>query len=169
MVQSIARLPESAKGIFRYHHLEIKNHVVYTLYGLFFFTVLIIRNEDKKKIVDWFKSNHVSFEAVIEQCIQELEDDHPAARLNMIEAHYPWSHSNELGFFNVEQWGGAWGKIISQFSKTSAGRWIADQYVEKLRTCRNWNMFTDTLDMKGVFQQEMKQKIREEIIQWHKK
>ena len=71
----------------------------------------------------------VSYEAAIEYCIGELEDN-----TEILERVMWWHYNIQLGIIERRR-----------FSKSVAGRKIADYIIQDMRRCNNWKDLTETM------------------------
>ena len=162
MPQNLLGLPENADFSILEWNVIIRDHKVVTGYGLFSDVCRIIqRGRSGKNALYQFEKEGISYEATIEYCIGELEND-VIVLADIIERHY-----SEVRIKDDKGFGKVW-KFIVDFSSNGMGRIIACQLVEKIRSCENWNELCDELHMTSQFQKDMKNKIQKEVKQCHK-
>ena len=158
MPQSLIRLPKKADIEIVEVRIEIRDHKVPNKGGLMWFIMYLIQNHysNKQTLVELEKYG-VSYEAAIEYCAEEWEHDVNIRAYIISEYHSKW-HSLET---DTED---AWEYMIN-FSKSVTGIKIANQFVEKIRSCDNWGELYDELRQNSRFQKDMKNRIINELEQ----
>ena len=157
MSQSLIQLPEEADFEILEWDITIRNHEVQEE-GLFGTIIAIIKSSlSNKKTLEEFEKHKVSYEAAIEWCARELESD-PWILEGVIWWHYNPKKLKEIK--NKDTW-----SVISALSTSDAGKSIAEQIVEKIRSCDNWGDLYDEMQMTSKFQQETRRKIKMELKQ----
>ena len=163
MKQEIIQLPETTEiKPSRGYTLLIKNHEVVNPSGLFEWITIVIGNNIWKNTVKQMQDKAVSFEAVIEWCITELEE-RPVILSEIIWYFFKISYNTNEPDKMVLQW-----NKNREFSKSEAGRVIADQFIEKLRDCHNWDELGTEMNLQSRFNIDMKQQMKKRIEGWHK-
>ena len=155
MSQSLTRLPKTAKIKMEGWNITIENYRV-THGSFWYITLLLIGNSSQNRDTLYkIEKQGFSFEMVIEYYIRELEED-AEVFAGTIDRHY--------GIRYIEDGFITWEELVA-FSKSVAGRKIAEQLIEKIRSCDNWDDLYDEMQPTGKFHTEMKQKIKEELKQ----
>ena len=150
MGQSLTRLPKEAEFEIDGWPIEIHNHCIAHEDGLTGNIMSIILKPDSdRNTLKQFEKYGISFEMVIEKCVYELE-------YNTTILTFYITGINE----DNESY---WGKV-NQFSASDAGRRIAGQVIEKIRSCDDWGMLYDELHFSSRFQKEIKKKIEKEMV-----
>ena len=164
MKQNIVSLPETADIEIAGKYIIIKNYEVVLTRGGFLYKIMCMVNdsEQDKNTLEKFEDYGVSFEAAIEYCIHEIEDD--TEKLANIIWLYDDASDSKNRWKQIDD---KWSKMCN-FSASVKGREIAEEFVENIRSCTNWVQLHETMNKKSVFQKDMKQKI-EEGIRWYKK
>ena len=157
MAQSLTQLPETADIKFvvcgDVYTVQIRHHQARDRTGLFAQIMWIACESDPGSTnLNHFEKHGISFEAVIECCAKELENDASvlADICHMLLGMDP-------GNFQERDW-----DRINFFSKSVAGRKIADMYVEKIRNCDDWGELYDALHVTLIsgFTADMQRRIR---------
>ena len=158
MPQNLIRLPKTAEFVMGEYQITIWNHEYTNESGLFT-VIMSVSNGWPIQTLYLFENNGVSYEALIECCTHELEYN---AR---ILAHFINWYCIDLKYTEsvVEST-----RRTLAFSKSEAGRKIAIQFVEKIRSCGNWDELYDEMKLTGKFGTDIKKKIKEEMKQWDK-
>ena len=153
MAQSLIQLPKDAQFSIAGWDITIEDHMITNNYGLFGTIINMINssNSNEKTLVE-FEGYKISFECVIEECARELEQD------TMILA---WFIFKEYAVTDLNE-------QIVRFVKSEAGRIIAGQFVEKIRSCDDWSELYDEMQHKSRFQQDMRNRIIGELEQCRK-
>ena len=159
MEQSIVQLPFMAFVKFRVSYVRIRNHKVINHNGLFgAIRTIILREKADRQILTKFEKHGINFEAVIEYCANELEDD-SRILADMIRWGYGIRGQIKDGVYMKE---------CNDFSKSPTGRPIADMFVDNIRDCRDWQELYDELHPQSTFSKHMTKKIHKEMTQWLK-
>ena len=149
MPQSLTQLPEEADIRIARKNVTIQNHKVLERGGLTGRIRLIIEDENSDiQSLYQFEKHGVSYEAAIEYCAQEFEED------AVILANFIVRNLNE--------------RRALSFSESVAGRKIAEQFIEKIRSCDNWGELYEELHRSSRFHQEIVDKISTELEQCRK-
>ena len=147
MPQSMTKMPEEADFDISLYPVTIWNHKVEQLGGLLGVITGIIRDENMdRNTLYQFEEHGISFETAIEECVCELENN-----------------TDTLG--NIVAWNKMHGKTTEtlykdwddacKFSKGVTGRNIAEQYIEKIRSCNNWDELYDEMQQTSKFSKYM--------------
>ena len=142
-MQKIAGLPKNVVILIDASYLAIENYEVISTYGLFGWILEIIDNEHWIEGHNTMLQQGFKFDAVMEQCIYELEN-HNRIFGNLIAKHIL------PGSDRVICWG---------FSDSEAGREATGWFLKKFRTCKNWDEFYNMLKMGSALRVELLRKI----------
>ena len=158
MSQSLTQLPETANiGIGR-TYTTIVNHKVTGDYSGIIGQILSVTKcpECDRYSLAEFEKHGISFEAAIENSVLDLEDDNPNGLASIVYWEY---NMRDFGgeHISMNQW------ASNVFAKSAAGRIMAEQLVEKIRSCNNWEELYDELHMSSQFQKDMKSRLVREI------
>ena len=162
MPQSLIQIPESAEFDIEGYTITIRDHKVVYVGGLHGEILYLIRSKTSYRDMLYQLEKHgISFEAAIECCSQELvEREHVLA--NTIYWLYDTVGKIKMtGKKNTQE-------VIIDFSKSAAGRKIAEQFVEKIRSCGNWGELYDELQLTTKFNRDMEERIIKEIKEQNK-
>ena len=159
MPQNLIRLPKIADIRFTGRDVTIRNHKVVERGGLTSRIMRITNDQgsNRQTLVE-FEKHGINSEMAIEECVRELEED-----VNTL-AHAVfmyWDREDILKYYTGKKWDDG----IFAFTKNKTGRIIADQYIEKIRSCDNWGDLYDELHHTSKFQKYMKKRIKEEMRQ----
>ena len=147
MVQDIVGLPEKAELKVEDWYLKIENHQVVTKTGgLLLWMLHTIRNDHWNEAVRKMKKAAISYEAVIEQCCAEMENEENIAWL--------------IGFYSDFYLDG---KDRTEFINSPAGMQITRDVIDKIRDCEDWSEFCDVMQWGDNFQQEIGRRSLEQI------
>ena len=155
MPQSLIQLPKTAEFVIRGWNVTIENHkIVNDEMGLFSTIIGVVDTSgSNKQTLYQLEKLGISFESAIECCASELELD-----VNIL-SEIIWYHigmQKPASILENEE-----GKdLFLYFSKSVTGRIIADQYIEKIRSCNNWEELYEELNLKSKFRKDMTKKIR---------
>ena len=158
MPQSLIQLPKTAEFVICGERIRIKDHRFMSSYSYFFKIMSIIK--DSKSDSDTlyqFEKHGISYEATIEHCAYELEHDADAL-FNVI--YWIYRIRNITGANINKNW-----NVIGDFSESGAGGKIAEQIIEKIRSCENWGQLYEEMHPESRFSEDMKKKTRKEMIQ----
>ena len=159
MTQSIVQLPETAYIRYRGDYLKIENHRVLHLGGLFgMIDHIVNRLESDRDTLSELEQHNISFEAAIECCITELEDN-PDILADFIFWGYKIESLRNRGVRNANR------NEIIVFAGTPAGRDIVGDITDKIRDCNNWADLYDMIEPGSDFNKNIRQKIRAIIKQ----
>ena len=149
MGQSLTQMPKKTDFKICGWEISIMEHKARGSEGLYGRIVFIVEDpESNRDTIQQFEKYGISFEAAIECCAEELEEN-PGVLAWFISWEYDMGDS---GF-------------IAGFSESEAGRSTATQLMEKIRSCDNWVELYDELHHSSRFQKEMKSKILKELEQ----
>ena len=159
MGQSLIQMPKEAKFEIAGWPIRIRRYMATNVDGLSGRIWHIIQDGDSdRQSLYQFEKRGVSFEAAIECCVSEMEHDG-----NML-TNIIW-HGNILkSVFHPSQMLNTRSKC-KDFSESMAGRKIAEQFIEKIRSCDNWGELYDEMQMTSKFNQDMKNRIIYELEQ----
>ena len=148
MGQSLIQMPKSAYFDIEGYTITIRDHKVENFGGLLGKIAGIIGDEvfSHRLILEEFEKHGVSYEAVIEWCAYELEHDTNILE-SIIRDQYGYHEDAEHDYIRH--------KNIRIFSKSEKGRNMANQFIEKIRSCENWGELYDELHPRSKFQREM--------------
>ena len=157
MPQSLIQLPKDAEFEIEEWCIKIEDHQM--MYGAGLFTVMmdIVKGGySHRNTLYQFEKHGISFEAAIECCVRELEYDTDAF-IDFIRQYcdgmkYMGSVADSL-------------RGCGAFSESEIGRKIATQFVEKIRSCDDWDEFCTEMSQKSKFITYIKKKIKEEMRQ----
>ena len=150
MPQNLIQLPEEADFTILKHYVTVRNHRIVFNDGLWNKILEIIRDSCADiHTLYWFEKYGISWETAVECCAGELENN-PEILANTIRRHYQ---------YNPECYGEYWQPLLD-FSKSVAGRTIAGQHIEEIRSCDNWGELYDKLQITTEFSEDMKEKIK---------
>ena len=158
MPQSLVQMPEIADVKMTCWYIKIRNHKVVHANGLIGKIIFNagLTNSDRRTFYK-FEKHGISFECAVEYCAREIEKD-VTILTNIIwwvyeikRIRYPSAKNNWLE--------------VNKFSESGMGRNIAEQFIEKIRSCENWGELYDEMHPDSEFHKEMKNKIIGEIKQ----
>ena len=156
MGQSLTRLPKTADFEIRGVVIQIRDHKCNSYWGLWGKIIDFIEySETDKEHLRQFEKHGISFETVIEECVHEMEHDADILA-NFINLYY------SARFIKSEM---ERRKRTYAFSKSDAGRRIAGQVIERIRSCDNWDELYDEFKRTGKFRTEMGHIIESELKQ----
>ena len=156
MPQSLTNMPKTAEFAMPGTYIEIQDQKSVGFWGLFNSMLHIIQDSDSdRQSLSEFEEYGISFEAAVEECIRELEHDTDVL-LNSIDWYLSIGESVKIADTN---------ESLIPFSESAAGRIIADQLVEKIRSCDNWEQLYDEMDPVSRFSCNMKKRIKEGMRQ----
>ena len=156
MPQNLIRMPERAEFEIGTYSIKIRDYKLVTLVGLFPKIICIIRDSSNNiQTLSQFEKQGVSFEVIIECCVRELEDDVE------IFADFIWGNNHLEGFWDTvaEK---SWDDVLA-FSESESGRTIAGQFIEKIRSCDNWEQLYTEMHISSKFRKDMEDKILKEL------
>ena len=154
MPQSLIPFPKAAEFYIGSNEVVIENHRIISALGLFALVIHIIHNSDSdRQTLSEFEKHGISFETVIEKCTRELEENAET----LAEVIFPIPTKNRTCTIHVKAW-----DLTIHFSKSVAGRSIAEQFIEKIRNCNGWDELYDEMHSSSQFRKEMKNKIIKE-------
>ena len=149
-MQSIVRLPKTAYLKLGLFWLRIKNHKTTMSSGMAGWMLCTIRFVSKEKFIESMKQHEISFEAAVETCNTELENT-----TKTFEDILYW-------YFHIKNVPNA----STKYSKSEAGITMAEEIIEKIRDCGDWEGFYDGMNEKSDFYMKMKKKINVEIKEY---
>ena len=149
MPQDLTELPETAKFEIGGWGIIIREHKVVNLKGLFGCIMYITgdQNHDRDTLTR-FEEYGISYEAAVEYCIKELE----CSTIILAEALFWNYHIHEI-------------EKISKIPNNLAMKIIAEQFIEKIRSCDNWGELYDEMCDTSQFTKDMKKRVLGEIEQ----
>ena len=158
MPQNLILLPKSADFEILGWPVKIQNHRAVHTDSLFTSISSIINKSTPGSIQTLveFEKHKVSYEAVIEYCADEFENDVDV--LTSVIRDYLIPEIKDID--NTQQW-----RVIHNFSKSMTGRSIAVMYIEKIRSCENWSELYEEMHYASRFNQDMKNRITAEMEQ----
>ena len=160
MPQSLIQLPKEADIIAGYKGtlLSIRNHKVVPTGTLFEWILRLIWNHNSwGNAVTLMEKKGLMFEAVIECCVRELEDDTGLlARVGLWDQDI-WYAVNPPDNADANY----------AFSESDAGRNIAAQLIDKIRSCNDWEQLRSEMNHTSGFYQDLKVRYIKEWEQRH--
>ena len=158
MPQNLIQLPKEADFLICGWNIIIQNHMVAEYTPLLGCIMNIVNDSTSQKdILCQFEKHGISFEAAIECCCGELEENDIKVFAKVIRDNviYAWMMPN----YRVD-----WNSRMD-FAKSLEGRKIASQFIEKIRSCGNWGELYAELQYTSKFSKDMKNRIKEEMKQ----
>ena len=156
MTQNLIQLPKEALFEVGKRLITIMDHKVMNRWGLLDTILLIVRSFDSdRQTLYQFEEHKVSFEAAIEYCAAELEHDTDAL-FCVVYGKYAIQNIRGLGIDKTYY-------LIEDFSKSVAGRKIAEQLIEKIRSCDNWGELYDEMLYTSKFTKDMRKRMIKEL------
>ena len=144
MPQSLIQLPQTAYFKIEGWPVTIREHEIVGDNSLVLTMTLVIKLEDYYRgVLSKFEKEGISFEAAIEECARELEQD-TNTFTEVIYWFYGFCEFEEKDPENIKG-------FIHSFSESEAGRTIAGQIVEKIRSCNSWEELYDELQWTSKF------------------
>ena len=167
MAQNITELPETAEIKFQHHTVKIKKHKVVNPGGFFGNIDWIIEwpKYDRNSLAI-LEKHGISYESFIECCVAELESRRDIL-FKFIENDYSFS-SNDVS--DSDELHIPTQHIISgmpEFLESDVCWEIVNQYIDKIRDCKNWGEFSDKMTKYSVFRENMRNKTFRAIKQWY--
>ena len=143
MAQSLVQLPETAEISCFGTWLKIENHGVVNNDGLYNWILGSISCGEWNDVLPQMKQQNISFEAVIETCIEELDDT-----INFVPIVNRY-HDDDIDKSAIEDatsardiamktFGDKYEAIV-EFAWSNAGKELASDIIDKIRDCHNWN------------------------------
>ena len=161
MPQSLTRLPKEASFKFYWHTITIQNHRVVYMGGFFGIIVDTIQSIDSSSQSLYQLEKHgISFEMAIEYCAHEFEHDISVLAYNIGNYGMP-------AIMKFDSNHDGWIPLLN-FSESKKGRAIAEQFIEKIRSCSNWKELCDELCKKSEFSKNLKKQLSGEVNLWYK-
>ena len=158
MPQSLTLLPKTADIPFGLFDISIREHRAVNAGRLLGGTVDIITHGDSdRESLEEFEKHGISFEAAIEYYVWELEKN------SYVFAYLIDRYYDDTGYRKVDVEKEY--KFFMNSTSSDAGKKIADQLVEKIRSCENWGELYDEMHMNNRFQKDMKDRILGELKQ----
>ena len=156
MPQSLIQMPETAKFQIDKYWIEIKNQKVENWDGLWVVITGIIEDPyTDRDILYQFEEHGISFETVIEECTRELKEN---TGILAHENHWVYAICK---YAKKDLWESM--QLLLDLSKKDAGAVIADQCIEKIRSCNNWGELYDELHPASKFSKNIMKKIKMEV------
>ena len=147
MPQSLTQMPKEADFQIGKWPIEIRNHRV-TGTGLFCRIMRLIDDHPSYgNTLYQFEKHGICYEVAIEECARELEGD-----TKIFEHFIVW----QCDIADLDD-------QTVNFSESTAGRKIAEQYIEKIRSCDNWGELYEEMHHTSKFCQDMKGRIFKEV------
>ena len=160
MAQSLIQLPKGARFNVGLCFIIIHDHKIINTWGLLGHIMWIIEDSfSDRETLYQFEKHGVNFETAIECCAQELEDDTKV----LVRAIYNYHRPEQILYLDERNYTGT----RRQFSASPAGRIIAGQLIDKIRSCDDWGDLYDKLHPTSEFWKEMGSRIKRDTIQWH--
>ena len=169
--QSLVRLPETVDLKINDTSLHIRDHRVASGYGLYVWVSDIIQYIDSQRCKnseftydDWntvvtnMEKQGLVYEAVIEWCVQELENKTDILE-HIVYFHYNITRIQRKTPIAISL------EVLSDFLKNDRGRSIANQLIEKIRSCDDWQDFYDEMRLTSRFNMDLKNRIQREVDQ----
>ena len=149
MAQFLIQLPKEASFEIEGLYTSIKDHRVVNgnLCDMIMHMVKLPYSD--RQTLYKLEKHGITFEAAIECCVTEME--------NIV-----WVLVNAIGW-DYTYWENE-RDTLKNFSESAAGRTMAGQYVDKIRSCSSWDELHDEFNQKSKFQQEIIKKIRMEVM-----
>ena len=162
MAQSLTGLPESADIDIANWWVSIRDHEIIDGDGGLFNMIIGIAGVEGfgRGMLYQLEKLGISYEAAIECCAHELEQN-----VGVLVDVIRW-HIIRCGIEDMT--GEEYVDLFLSFSKSEAGRNIAGQFVEKIRSCDNWDDLYDELNHMSKFYKDMRKKIGMELKQCRK-
>ena len=162
MPQSLIQLPKEAKFKINGWNVIIHNHKVENSgTGIFYLIISTIQGSTSDLLtLTSFEKHGVGYESAIEYCAHELEHDVDTLAYVILLNRPIRSKKTNVVKNQCD--------LVFKFSKSVRGRAIASQYVEKIRSCSNWEDLYDEMQLTSKFQKEMWNRITREIKQCRK-
>ena len=159
MKQNLIQMPKMAEIQIGSWCGRIRNHEAVFHDSLFIMITNIIRDSS----LNWqslvkFEEHGIGFETAIEECVRELE-----CRAEIL-ARFMYLHYVNTPEFTKTMEGNEWNNTWN-FSASETGKKIAWQFIEKIRSCGNWEELHGELNLKSKFYIDMKSRIIMEIQQ----
>ena len=157
MPQSLTQLPKTVKCEIGRLIVIINDHAVSGDKGFLNIIMVIISDSTSHRdILADFEKYGISFEMVIEACVRDLED-HTMPLAHLIYWHY--SSKNTMKVLKDKKRY----RMILAFSESAAGKVVAEQIIEKIRSCDDWQELRDELHLQSEFQKGMRKKLKKKI------
>ena len=137
--------------------IHIDDHEVVGVDGLFgnIMYIIIYKYSSWKTMAD-FENHGISFEAAVEECVRELENKYILAIISNYLCDFREIVSDAKK--NLKD-------MRINFSRSKTAQDIADQFVEKIRSCENWQELYAELHPTSKFNKEMRRRAIMEIKQ----
>ena len=147
MMPELVQLPENThiRSVGRFT-LVIENHVVTSRPALFVWALHIMRVGHWDRALLEIKSSNISYEAFVECCAAELEDDNTVF-INTLDEIFRLSYMGH----------------VAEFSTSYFGRRFAEKLAEKLRGCDGWSSFYLTMNGNSNFILDMVEAIKKDM------
>ena len=127
------------------HTLEIKNHlVIQPRPGIFSWLINVTAYLSVKELIDKMQSNGFRFDAVIEQCVQELKIDSSLIQW-IIGRYFNWGYEHH----------------IEKYAKSKKGRIITGEAIRRITACKNWYEFYNIMQRNSQLETGMLKKTEE--------
>ena len=136
MEQNIVRLPETAEINIDNSWLIIENHKVKKGMQLFIWMQGLAKNEEQYETLDEFEKWGITYEAFIEQCVMELEEDSVVFQ-TMENWEYCDNYTND--------------RVRLDVANTPAAAEIISDMVDHIRDCNDWEDFFELINPESDF------------------
>ena len=148
MVQNITNFPKNVSIQIDDNGIQIRDHKPAPRWEMFDSMMRAVASKTYWDLVTAMESAGISYDAVIEQCVDELES--PTLKMRMwitILVH-------DIDVFT---------SVHKMFAESDTGLEIGDEYVDMIRSCGNWGEFYHNMNPKSRFHKHMKRRIRREM------
>ena len=150
MPQSLIQLPKDADFRILEHRIIIRDYRIQSGNGLFDMILYIVDGfSSDRQTLHQLEEHGISWEMAIEWCAWELEDQE-----QLVGDLICWSYNIDEILREEDLF-----KKITVFSRSDAGRALAYQFIEKIRSCDNWGELYDELQLSSKFQKDMKSRM----------
>ena len=130
MHQSLTRLPESLEFKIGVLQITIHNHQVMYAGLLSAVIHIVLESKHDSQVLCQFEKYGISFESVVEYCSEELECDAKVLARIICLNYYENKNRYDPSQTDLLK--------IQMYSASEAGRKMADQHIDKIRSCDNW-------------------------------
>ena len=155
MPQSLTQLPKNALFKIGTCSVIIREHAVRNSHGLFDIVDQIITDaESDRNTLYSFEENKISYEAAIEWCVNEIEEN-VSMLADVLCRRY--DKNQNINPYDIRR------HRFFVFSKSKAGKKIATQLMEKIRSCDNWGELYEEMQPTSQFQKDIGERITVEI------
>ena len=150
MPENLLQLPATAKFMIGQRNIAIRDHRVLQIDGLFGRILSIINdsNSNMETLLE-FEGHKINFETAIEECAYELQV-HAQILMDVIWWHYDSASEHDA---------------CLDFSAGDRGRMIADIFIEKIRSCDDWQDLYEEMQLTSKFNRDMRNMVETELEQ----